>query len=123
MFNYNKIKDEKLLQVFELDCSDSVITKECVSESDRLSKNINLPGFRKGHVPLKVIEEKYGKSVRYNVFEKLMQSTINKIIDDDGLDIDQRVWTDFRNELLYELNGVIKKYYNKYLKENCRPRW
>ena len=53
----------------------------------------------------------------------ILQSSINKIIDDDGLDIDQRVWTDFRNELLYELNGVIKKYYIKYLKENCRPRW
>ena len=51
----------------------------------------------------------------------IINSSINEVVGDLG--IDERSLDHFRNELSSNLNGIIRRYYNKYLKENCRPRW
>jgi hypothetical protein len=51
----------------------------------------------------------------------IIHSSINEIVGDLG--IDERSLDHFRNELSSYLNGVIRRYYNKFIKENCRPRW
>ena len=51
----------------------------------------------------------------------IIHSSINEIVGDLG--IDERSLDHFRNELSSNLNGIIRRYYNKFIKENCRPRW
>jgi hypothetical protein len=51
----------------------------------------------------------------------MINSSINEVVGDLG--IDERILTTFKGELLNELIGIIRRYYNKFLKENCRPRW
>jgi L-lysine 2,3-aminomutase len=51
----------------------------------------------------------------------IIHSSINEVVGDLG--IDERSLDHFRNELSSNLNGIIRRYYNKFIKENCRPRW
>lgn len=51
----------------------------------------------------------------------IIHSSINEVVGDLG--IDERTLDVFKNQLLNDLVGIIRRYYNKFLKENCRPRW
>jgi hypothetical protein len=52
----------------------------------------------------------------------VLNAAIDQVIEEDGLDIDTRVWADFRNKLLYDLNDIIKDFYYDFISEKC-PRW
>ena len=45
----------------------------------KYAKNISLPGFRKGHVPVKVLEQKYGDSFKQEVLIDLVAKSLNQI--------------------------------------------
>ncbi len=45
----------------------------------KYAKNIQLPGFRKGHVPVKVLEQKYGESLKQEVLADLIDESLNQI--------------------------------------------
>ena len=45
----------------------------------KYAKNISLPGFRKGHVPVKVLEQKYGDSLKQEVLIDLVDQSLNQI--------------------------------------------
>lgn len=45
----------------------------------KYAKNISLPGFRKGHVPVKVLEQKYGESLKQEVLIDLVDQSLNQI--------------------------------------------
>ena len=50
-------------------------------------KKANIPGFRKGHVPMGMIKKQYGKSIMIDEVNKLLQSSLNKYLGDEKLDI------------------------------------
>ncbi len=50
-------------------------------------KTANIPGFRKGHVPLGLIKKQFGKSVMVDEVNKLLQETLNNYINEEKLDI------------------------------------
>ena len=50
-------------------------------------KKANIPGFRKGQVPMGLIKKQYGKSVMIDEVNKLLQSALNKFINEEKLDI------------------------------------
>lgn len=50
-------------------------------------KTANIPGFRKGHVPLGLIKRQFGKSVMVDEVNKLLQETLNNYIVEEKLDI------------------------------------
>ncbi|MDO5106186.1 trigger factor [Capnocytophaga sp.] len=50
-------------------------------------KTANVPGFRKGHVPLGMIKKQYGKAVLFDEVNKLLQESLNKYLIDEKLDI------------------------------------
>lgn len=45
----------------------------------KYAKNVQLPGFRKGHVPVKVLEQKYGDSLKQEVLANLIDESLNQI--------------------------------------------
>ena len=54
----------------------------------KYSKNIQLPGFRKGHVPVSVLENKYGESLKAEITGDLIDQALNEIFDsEDAKDI------------------------------------
>lgn len=50
-------------------------------------KNANIPGFRKGAVPMSLIQKQYGKAVLLDEVNKVLQSSLNTYITDEKLDI------------------------------------
>ncbi|WP_343487567.1 trigger factor [Allomuricauda sp. d1] len=50
-------------------------------------KQANIPGFRKGQVPLGLIRKQYGKAVLVDEVNKLLQDNLNKYLTEEKLDV------------------------------------
>jgi trigger factor len=50
-------------------------------------KSANIPGFRKGQVPLGLIKKQYGKAVLIDEVNKLLQESLGKYLNDEKLDV------------------------------------
>ena len=50
-------------------------------------KKANIPGFRKGHVPMSLVKKQYGKSVMIDEVNKLLQESLNKFLVEEKLDV------------------------------------
>ena len=50
-------------------------------------KNANIPGFRKGAVPMSLIQKQYGTAVLFEEVNKLLQENLNKYLTEEKIDI------------------------------------
>ncbi len=50
-------------------------------------KNANVPGFRKGQVPMGMIKKQYGKAVMFDEVNRLLQSSVSNYINEEKLNI------------------------------------
>lgn len=50
-------------------------------------KNANIPGFRKGHVPMGMVKKQYGKAVLVEEVNKLLQENLHKYLTEEKLDV------------------------------------
>jgi trigger factor len=50
-------------------------------------KNANIPGFRKGHVPMGMVKKQYGQSVLVDEVNKMLQDALNKYLTEEKLDV------------------------------------
>ncbi|WP_218599767.1 trigger factor [Polaribacter sp. NJDZ03] len=50
-------------------------------------KKADVPGFRKGHVPMGMIKKQYGKSIMMDEVNKLLQESLNKFIAEEKLEM------------------------------------
>lgn len=50
-------------------------------------KSANIPGFRKGHVPMTLVKKQYGKAVLVDEVNKLLQDALNKYLIEEKLDV------------------------------------
>ena len=50
-------------------------------------KNANIPGFRKGHVPMGMVKKQYGKAVLVDEVNKLLQDSLNNYLTEEKLDV------------------------------------
>ena len=55
------------------------VVSGCNKNISKYAKNVQLPGFRKGHVPVKVLEQKYGDSLKQEVLADLIDESLNQI--------------------------------------------
>lgn len=79
-----------------VDALNAVVTVE-VSKNDYASKvekvladyrkNASIPGFRKGAVPMSLIQKQYGKAVLLEEVNKLLQDNLNAYLGEEKLDI------------------------------------
>ncbi|HCA19064.1 MAG TPA: trigger factor [Treponema sp.] len=53
------------------------------TELAKYAKNIQMPGFRKGHVPTRIIEQKYGEALKYEIVGGLIDNALNEILQGD----------------------------------------
>ena len=50
-------------------------------------KSANIPGFRKGHVPMGLVKKQYGQAVLVDEVNKLLQENLNKYLTEEKLDV------------------------------------
>lgn len=68
------------------------ISKEDYSEKvdgvlNNYRKTANIPGFRKGHVPMGMVRKQYGKAVLVEEVNKLLQENLHKYLTEEKLDV------------------------------------
>ena len=61
------------------------VEKEFNARLQRLSKQVQMPGFRPGKVPLKMVEAQYGGRLMDEVVGELIQTTMHEAIGSQGL--------------------------------------
>jgi trigger factor len=80
----------------EIDNLNAVLTVEIKKEDyqDKVAsvlnnyrKNANIPGFRKGHVPMGMVKKQYGKAVLVEEVNKLLQDNLHKFLTEEKLDV------------------------------------
>ena len=47
-------------------------------------KQVQIPGFRKGHVPSNVLERKFGEQIKLEAAGELIDTVLNEIFQDDS---------------------------------------
>jgi len=79
------------------------------------SKNIQIPGFRKGKVPQNVLERKFGEALRGEALGKIIEKALEEVFGDESLPRDERPLPyaqpllenepklDFENDLCFSL--------------------
>ena len=50
-------------------------------------KNANIPGFRKGHVPMGMVKRQYGKAVLVDEVNKLLQESLHNYLTEEKLEV------------------------------------
>lgn len=61
------------------------VDQEVGSRLQSMSRTVRLDGFRPGKVPVKVIEQKYGKQVRLEVVDQIVNSTLQDALMQENL--------------------------------------
>lgn len=61
------------------------VDQEVESRLKSMSQTVRLDGFRPGKVPTKVIEQKYGKQVRFEVVDQVINSTLQEALTQEGV--------------------------------------
>ena len=84
------------VKIENLDALNAVLTVK-ISNSDynttyekslkNYKKQVQLPGFRKGHIPTSVIKKKYGPSILAEEIDKLLSESIHKHITENEINI------------------------------------
>ncbi|MBQ0051724.1 MAG: trigger factor [Treponema sp.] len=64
------------------------VSKKDVAESynetlGKYAKQVQIPGFRKGHVPASVLERKFGDSIKMEAASELIDKSLNEIFSDE----------------------------------------
>jgi len=80
----------------DIDSLNAVVTVE-IKEADysekvnsilsNYRKTANIPGFRKGHVPMGMVKKQYGKAVLIEEVNKILQDSLHKYLLDEKLDV------------------------------------
>ena len=80
----------------EIDSLNAVVTVEINKEDysnkvqdilNNYRKTANIPGFRKGHVPMGMIKKQYGKAVLIEEVNKILQDSLHKFLTEEKLDV------------------------------------
>ena len=79
---------EKNIVRIKIEIEASEFTKALNKTLSELSQQVNIPGFRKGHVKRSVLELRYGRDAIYNeALDKIMPDQIKQIVADYELDL------------------------------------
>jgi trigger factor len=80
----------------DIDDLNAVVTVDIKKEdySEKVSavlknyrKTANVPGFRKGHIPMGMVQKQYGKAVLVEEVNKLLQESLQKFLTEEKLDV------------------------------------
>ncbi len=78
---------DALNSVVKIDITAEDYQSKVDSELSSYRKKANIPGFRKGHVPMSLVKKQYGKSVMIDEVNKLLQESLNNFLVEEKLDV------------------------------------
>lgn len=85
--NITKTDVDKLNAVLTVEVSKEDYSKKVEKILNDYRKNANIPGFRKGHVPMGMVKKQYGKAVLVEEVNKILQDALHKFLTEEKLDV------------------------------------
>ena len=85
--NITKEQIDKLNAVLKVEVSKDDYQEKVDTILKDYKKQANIPGFRKGQVPMGLIKKQYGKAVLVDEVNKLLQDNLNKYLTEEKLDV------------------------------------
>lgn len=106
---YNVIDINSSEREIEIKLKYDEIKNDIETEVKKQAKNIQIPGFRKGKVPVSMIKKIYGDALEYEASEKIANSFFWKVADQNNLKpIGQPAMTDIKFEPNDSLTFKVK---------------
>ena len=93
------------------------IDSEVLQRLQKATKTVNIKGFRKGKVPLKVVQQQYGKAVRQEVLGEVINSSFYEAIKQEDLkpvgqpkieEVDDKACQDLEYKATFEVYPEVK---------------
>jgi trigger factor len=78
---------DALNSVVKIDITANDYQEKVETQLNDYRRKANIPGFRKGHVPMSLVKKQYGKSVMIDEVNKLLQESLNKFLVEEKLDV------------------------------------
>ena len=78
---------DALNSVVKIDITANDYKEKVDTQLDDYRRKANIPGFRKGHVPMSLVKKQYGKSVMIDEVNKLIQESLNNFLVEEKLDV------------------------------------
>ncbi len=85
--NITKENIDALNAIVKVDIKEDDYKDKVTKVLNDYRKTANIPGFRKGNVPLGMVKKQYGKAVMIDEVNKLLQESLNKFLTEEKLDI------------------------------------
>lgn len=85
--NITKKEVDNLNAVLTVEISKDDYAPKVESILNNYRKTANIPGFRKGHVPMGMVKKQYGKAVLVEEVNKLLQEKLHNYLTEEKLDI------------------------------------
>ncbi len=75
----------KIKRIFKIEVPADVVSKEYSEAYDNVRKNARVPGFRKGKLPLNVIERRFKEDIEADIIKKLVPDYYFKAVKESGV--------------------------------------
>jgi trigger factor len=85
--NITKENIDQLNAVVKVDIAKEDYSEKVEKILKDYRKNANIPGFRKGHVPMGMVKKQYGQAVLVDEVNKMLQEALNKYLTEEKLDV------------------------------------
>ncbi|MEH6765956.1 MAG: trigger factor [Aequorivita antarctica] len=85
--NITKKDIDKLNAVLTVEVSKDDYSVNVEKVLNNYRKTANIPGFRKGHIPMGMVKKQYGKAVLVEEVNKVLQDALHKFLTEEKLDV------------------------------------
>ena len=76
----SELKNNKLEREYQVTVEAETLNRKMDEQLKSIGNRVKIPGFRPGHIPVKLLKQRYGKSVMGEVLENTVNSTSGDVI-------------------------------------------
>ena len=92
-----ELKKKGLKREFKIIIPSKDVTDKLNGNLDKISKDVEIEGFRKGKVPLNIVKQRFGQNALNQTLDELIQSTSNEVIRKNNLKLAIKPKVDVKN--------------------------
>ena len=92
-----ELKKKGLKREFKVIIPSKDVTDKLNGNLDKISKDVEIEGFRKGKVPLNIVKQRFGQNALNQTLDELIQSTSNEVIRKNNLKLSIKPKVDVKN--------------------------
>ena len=92
-----ELKKKGLKREFKVIIPSKDVTDKLNGNLDKISKDLEIEGFRKGKVPLNIVKQRFGQNALNQTLDELIQTTSNEVIRKNNLKLSIKPKVDVKN--------------------------